>query len=311
VQAEKDTVKILIPPGIGDAYWVLVKLQAFLEREGLGIPEIYVASPQEKKFQSHLRAFPFLEMFPFVKATWKTIDNYTEDPNTKESMFPVSFWQAAYLTSKQRIWENVLGCDYFINYNGVINSALSLEEVDSDLTCNWNLPMLVSPEQEEYKRNALKTYGDYVVFHFSFQGSYAISGGAISVSQAVYLVKRVSALFGLIPVIVGGGWDTEDLGITRILIKTDCVDLVGKTSLDELFGLIRGAKIVVGHASGLEMVSPMLGTKTLTMWESRHLGETPWNVVSPRVKNSLYYVEMIDGLKMDYLTGRVEDILVC
>lgn len=307
----RDNVKILVPPGLGDVYWVLVKLQAFIEREGLGIPEIYIASPDDNKTQAHLRAFPFIEMFPFIKATWKTIDNYTKDSETGKPMFPMEFWQDAYLSSKQRIWKDVLGCDYFMNYNGAINSALSLDEVDADLSCNWTPPMSVSPEQEEAMHRAVKMHGDYVVFHFSFRGSYSLPGGSISVSEAIYLIKRVSKLFGLTPVIVGGLWDVEDPGITRILNKTKCVDLVGKISLNALFGLIRGAKIVVGHASGLEMVSPMLGTKTLTMWENRHLGMTPWNVVSPQVKNSLYFVDMIDGLKMDYFAGRVGDILAC
>ena len=44
------------------------------------------------------------------------------------------------------------------------------------------------------------------------------------------------------------------------------IDLTGETTVAQLFGLIKGAKAIIGHPSGLTVMSAVLGVKTLMIW---------------------------------------------
>ena len=58
--------RILVPPGIGDIYWTLVKLPAFLKARGYTDTELTTVSyPDERG--GHLRGLPYLKLFDWIK----------------------------------------------------------------------------------------------------------------------------------------------------------------------------------------------------------------------------------------------------
>ena len=277
---------ILLPPGIGDDYWVLVKLQAFLKREGLGIPDIHVLC-KENKFKAHLRSFPFIEMFPFVNATWNTVDFPKKDRT----------WRESYVKRGRTIFKDVLGCDYFISYNGALEAGNSLVDSDPDLKCNWDMPRFVSLEEENFRKTSVKKYGKYIVFYFVFVGTFKLWEKQFPILEIIESIKKIVAHTGYIPVFVGGTWDSEDKKLTELVgAIPNAVNLIGKTSFPQVCGLLRGSEFITGHPSGLTMTASAMGKKTLMLWNDWHRYGFHWNTSPPDTKGKTYFIENTKGL---------------
>jgi len=292
---------ILVPPGIGDSYWSIVKLPAFLKERNLGLPEVSVVCPRAKSHNGHLRAFPFLEMFPFLKASWNTVDR--QDKASR------AIWKEAYAREGRTVFEGVLGFDYFLSYNGHLRVGKELEEID-ELACDWHPPMWVSLEQEHFRETCQRTYGRYVVFYFVFQGTYRYWTDEFPITEVIRSVKTICASTGLRPVFAGGPWDAEDRQLATVLRAVpEAVNLLGKTTVQQLFGLLKGAELVVGYPSGLTIMSGTLGCKTLSIWNNYYNRDFFWHAVPPDVRGVTYFVDVTTGLKADYLAQRAQALL--
>lgn len=287
---------ILFPPGIGDCYWSLVKLRSFLKERGIGLPEVSVVSPRVKGHNAHQRAFPFLEMFPFLKSKGESI--VSQDPKDKK------IWNEAYLQEGRTVFEKVMGYDYFIAYNGRMRFGGTIEKADS-LETEWDLPRFISLREEEYRINSIKNMGRYVVFYFVFHGIYRNwlkeMGG---ITAIVSIVRKLKEEMGITPVLVGASWDSVEPTLRELAsqLKDISVNLSGQTELDELFGLLRGAELVVGYPSGLTIMSAVLGTKTVTIWNTYFHRDFWWNVVPPKTHGSNYIAVASRGFSVrDFL----------
>ena len=296
----QDRLSILLPPGIGDSYWELVKLQAFLKREGLGLPDIYIASRKENTYNAHDRAFSFLDMVPFIHSTWETkdISGKTNRP----------LWREAYFKKGQTIFRDVADCDYFFCHNGHIGKGVALNKVDPDLECNWDIPLFVSLEQERF-RKASMGYGRYIVFYFVFQGTYSYWIKEFPVQRIIESVKQIAEETECTPVFVGAPWDAVNPLSMHIRESVDCIDMIGKTSLEQAFGLIRGAEMVIGFPSGLTIMSAVLKQKTLIIWNDYYNKNFMWNACPPDTKRKTYFIENTKGLTAPSLTDTSMSIL--
>lgn len=290
---------ILLPPGIGDSYWSITKLQAFLKREKLALPDVHVACNRDMKHNGHKRAFPFLEMFPFLNATGETHTTETE----KE------IWKEAYAQEGRTIFKNVLGCDYFISYNGHLRIGAQMEELDPDLETNWTPPMFISLEQRRFKQAAEAKYGKYIVFYFVFQGTYTYWVKQFGVDKLVDFIRQTCRETGATPIFVGAQWDAEENTLNKLKREIpNAVDLVGKTNVQQLFGLLRGAELLVGYPSGLSIISTVLGVKTLILWNKFYNREFAWYACPPATRGKTYFIEDTEGLEVKPLVKMAVDI---
>ena len=303
IKPAQDRPTILYPPGIGDCYWSIVKTQAFLKREGLDIPDIYVVHPRDRKYQGHKRSFPFLQMFPFLNSTG--INFGGGDPGKK------AVWNEAYARRGRTIFKNIMGYDYFISYNGHLKYGESLDKIDKDLKCNWFPPMFTSLEQEHYRNHCIKRYGKYIIFYFAFQGTYINWIKQFSVDATIEFIKRTTKKTGLTPVFIGAMWDKESKKLNHVKASVPgCVDLVGKTTLSQLFGLIKGSQMVFGYPSGATIMAVVLKQKTLILWNDYYHQDFFWNACPPFVKNKTYFIENTKTASVNNLTKRVSNILM-
>ena len=76
-KSKQNRTKILLPPGIGDIYWVLTKLESFLEINNIDLPDIYI---QEQGVKN--RGLAFIEKFPFLNSK-----QYQKFPNGRPHQF--------------------------------------------------------------------------------------------------------------------------------------------------------------------------------------------------------------------------------
>ena len=288
---EQNRIKILLPPGVGDVYWPLVKLQSFLKNKGIVPPvDVAVAVPRAKKFDSHERAFPFLEMFPFLHSTNEALFN-KRDP----------IWKEAYLEEGRSIFDDVLGCDYFLTWNGYLRAGKTLEEVNPEYECNWDLPRFVSLNEENYRLNSIKKYGKYLVIYWVFAGTGALILRQFSVDKIAACINEIVKKTGLTPILVGAIWDNEDIELQKLrkLLPKNTIDLRAKTSLEEVFGLMRGAKAVIGANSGITIMSAVFGVKTIILYSDYFYTNSvhrdfAWNTFPPSTRGKTYFAEFAD-----------------
>jgi|GEM_PF-558966 len=299
----QERTRILFPPGIGDSYWSAVKLRSFLDHEKLGLPDIFVVCPRVKSHGGHNRSFPFLQMFPFLHSTWESIEG-------KESHLQ-KIWKEAYAGPGRTRFQNVAGFDYFISYNGNLRVGKSLEEVDPDLRCEWFPPMFISLKQERFRRHAINNWGKYIVFYFVFGGTYQYWSKEFPVSDVLNAISRIVKLTEFIPVFVGAIWDGRDKSLQYLVSSVpNAINLVGKTSVEQLFGLLRGAQAVVGYPSGLTIISTVLGKKTFILWNDYYNRDFAKNACPPSTWECNYFAENTLGLKSRYFANWVVDRII-
>tara|TARA_Y100000034_G_scaffold73564_1_gene88507 strand:- start:608 stop:2275 length:1668 start_codon:yes stop_codon:yes gene_type:complete len=294
--------KILVPPGMGDAYWSMVKLQSFLKQKKLEeVADIYVACNRERQYDGHRRAFPFIELFPFCKSTGITYS--TND-------YPQKLWLEAYRDAGRTVFEDICGCDYFISYNGHMGHGSELNKIDPEIKCNWIPPMFESLEQVNYTKWAKKKFGKYILFYFLFHGHYGRWIKEFNLNQMAGAVRLVTEQTGYAPIFVGAQWDKEFPEQTLLVNSvSNCIDLRGKTSVDEIFGLIKGSECVVGYPSGLTIMSTVLKKKTLIIWNDYYHKNFQWNCCPPEVRRKTYQITNTKGLKPQALATSVKTLI--
>lgn len=279
---------ILLPPGIGDAYWSVVKLRAFLKREGLGIPDVGIVSPREKYWNGHMRAFPFLAMFPFLNSSLRFVEGRGLD------LRPV--WNEAYLDPGRTIFKGIAGFDYFISYNAHLRVGKSLDQVDPDLACDWSPPAFVSLDQIRFRERSMAGYKKYLVAYFVFQGTNKYVLEHFSIGDLANWVIKAATLTGSIPVFVGAEWDLTDKVLEKMISMVTAmvpgtVNLVGKTDLHQLFGLMKGAAGIMGVPSGITIMSSVMNLRTSILWSHWFPEPFIWNCCPPHVKETTYRAE--------------------
>jgi SAM-dependent methyltransferase len=296
-------VKILVPPGMGDAYWSVVKLQSFMKsigREG-EIADVYVACNKDRKWEGHKRAFPFLNLFPFLKSTGISF-------NTEQ--YPREIWLEAYRDAGRTVFKNMCGCDYFLSWNGQLGNGNPLDEVDWELECNWIPDMFESLEQTNYETYCKETYGKYIVFYFLFHGHYGHWQDEFGKNQMIASVNKICKETGHTPIFTGAVWDSEFEDQTKVIEGVpNAIDLRGETSVEQLFGLIKGSEVVVGYPSGLTIMSTVLKQKTIIIWNDYYNKEFMKNSCPPEVRNKTYFIVNTRGLTSKSLSTKVKEII--
>lgn len=292
---------IMLPPGFGDSFWSITKLQSFLKHKGLGIPDIYIACQKDLKHNGHSRSFPFLEMFPFLNVTGEV--RHANGPNK-------AIWTEAYARQGRTVFEGVLGCDYFISYNGHLRVGKKMESIDPHLETNWRPPLFVSLEQENFRKYCQEKYGRYIVFYFPHYGTFVHWARQFPIARVAEYINLVSQKTGCLPIFTGAKWDNEDDGLRRIISQTtNYVDLTGKTSVQKLFGLMHGAEMVVGYPSGLTILSATFNVKTLIIWNDYYNRQFAWHCAPDDVKNKTYFIENTKDLTPRSLTNLTRNII--
>jgi hypothetical protein len=290
---------LLLPPGVGDIYWPLVKTQALLRREGVESPvDVYVAAPRAKKYNSEARSFPFLEMFPFLHSTGE-----------------VRFGRGP-IHQGRTVFRNVHDCDYFITWNGHLRAGKTLEEVDPDLACNWHLPRFVSLGEEHSRHNTFNKYGKYLVLYWSFSGTNRQMLRHFTLEQIAEAIKAVVDRTKLRPVLVGGVWDLDCQYLNTLarMLPSETVDLRGKTTLEEVFGIMRGAEVVLGMNSGITVMAAAFKVKTVMLihdylFTNGVHRNFAWNTVPPNVRRKTYFAEYADQTTPEGLVERTISLI--
>jgi len=307
--------RIVVPGGIGDIYWILVKLQAFCGRHGIeDKPTLVILSDDGVWESSRLRSVPFLKMVPFVQIGAPSTTPMFSGPR-KEKVLQ-EFYSRLSRENHQAIYPGFMGYEYLICYNGLINSGHWLER-DDDLECDWYFPMEISEEQRSFQERCQDRFGDYAVFYFSMVGDFVTRNMAqFPLDKMAEGINRFVARTGLAPVFIGAWWDFKwpvpgwkDHLPVLISKIPGAVNLVGQTSLAQAFGVMRGAKVVAGYHCGLTNMAAVFGKKTVLLWATGRFPEnTPLAVAPPDTRMTSYVPLMTGDLTVDRFVETMADL---
>lgn len=242
--------RILVLPGIGDIYWVMVKLQAFIEQELGGtapIVDIWTYDDRPK-------SMGYVQRVPFVRA-----GEYYRHPLVQPE------FDESYHQDGRAIFDHLLGHDFYIAYNGILRRGRSLEEVLPEYSCDWFFP-LKQPEAEvaALERYRTKYPGGYIVGHLSDFGMFNRWIQSWDAAACARLVRMVEQQTGLPVLLTGGHWDASFAGAVAQIAS--CEQLAGKTSMDEFFALFRGAAGAIGWCGGNTILATTFRIPTLIAW---------------------------------------------
>ena len=298
IKPKQNRPQIIVPPGIGDVHWVLQKLQSFLKEKNLPLPDIKVLCREDKEYKTHARAFPFIEMYPFVNASWQTKNNTAKK----------HIWQEAYAQRGDESFPDVLGCDYFMSYNGILEGGYSLEETKYE--CNSELPRFVSLEEEKARKQAKEKYGKYFLIYLACQGTFKFWWKDFPIEGVVEAINGIAEKSGLTPIFLGASWDNRDSILKSVKKQIpNHVDLIGETTVEQVFGILRGAEFMFGYPSGLSMMAASFGVKTLMLWNDWHRYGFHWNTSPARVKNKTYFIENTKNIDSEILIDKALRII--
>ncbi len=255
---EQERTSILVPSGIGDVYWVMTKLESYIKKHNLGIPEVFIQSVQGKK----QRSFDYLQKFPFLKA-----GGYRETGSNK---FPE--FQEGYLKNGRNIFENVHGCDLFMTYNGTMRFSRKLEETLPEYGVNWYPKMFRPLSQIKAGENYKKEHGKFVVAYFVDHGMYKGWLAQFSKEDIFQSMKSLVHRTNYKVILIGANWDVGGIhtSLMRMAIESGLedhfIDLVGMTTLDDLLALLENCELVYGFPSGASLLGAYYKKQTVLLW---------------------------------------------
>ncbi len=246
---EKRTT-ILVPPGIGDSYWSVVKLPGMIKAKGLGLVDIYVSDADGKQ-----RSLPLIKKLPWAKGA-----GYIQHKVTAPQ------FQEAYMRNGRYCFEGVQGCDYFVAFNGVMRFGADLDKVESGWESEWFPRMFHSPDEKIAEKKFSNKFGKFVVAYFVEHGMYGQWLGQMNplkIRNALIRVKEA----GYQIVFMGAKWDVRCLH-SQLALEVDGVDLAGQTNLDEMLALIRASSGVMGWPAGNTIMATVLKKQTVMWWNT-------------------------------------------
>jgi ADP-heptose:LPS heptosyltransferase len=122
-----------------------------------------------------------------------------------------------------------------------------------------------------------------------------------SVDKIVESINHFINRTGVTPIFMGANWDFNWVYLQDIISRVpNAVNLVGKTSLDQAFGVMRGSEIIVGYHCGLTNLGIMFKKKTVLIWVGASFPlATPLAIAPPETRGSTYQPLLAETLTID------------
>lgn len=271
---------IVVPPGVGDIYWVVVKLQAMAEREGFDGIDLVIQNSGKK----HRRSEMYVQSIPFVRFA-----GYCKTGSRN----PV--FKTAYFTDTKSIFKKFMGHDYFIGFNGKLSPRKdqcrpchSMNDIHPEYAVDWFHPQFESLRERSEIMRYREHYGNFVVAYFPDHSMYSKWVDDFSADKIAECMEHLIKELGCKVVLTGAHWDTANAVNARLREVEGVIDIVGETDLEQAFALLKASKGVIGFPSGLPIMAVKFKVPTLMLWHE-FFRQGFWNNCVPDVAAGRWY----------------------
>lgn len=247
---EQKRNSILVLPGIGDIYWTMVKMEAIIKEESFSdVVDVAIMTDGRRD-----RSNEYVEKIPFCHFTSYHLTNY------KTPLFHEMYMQAG-----RTIVKYTDGFDAIVSYNGVLRNGMSLDTFDN-LATNWYFPMFESLSEQWHGRLARNNYGKYILVNINLNGDGMFQNWLDEwpKKEIIKTLIELAHVTNRTILLVGKEWDV----CKDIPWPSSIIDLTGKTTLTQLFALIRNASLVLGFCSGLTIKATYFKKSTVMIWNN-------------------------------------------
>jgi hypothetical protein len=264
-------MKFLTPNGIGDVTWALTKVQAIRDKQDSGGKiEMYLACG-DKHDLIQKRAVDFVRRFAFVDSCETMVAALVQPP-------PVT--PRGYYNYLEDGWYEFYGERYCVlTPNAPLERGIRLEEWLPQYAIDWNIfdQFRIDDSEWSVADKLLAAIGPYACFYPGPLNGNTRDGhnrnGLWSPGEWVALGHCIKHDFGLPIVAVGASYDRAyyDQMIQPLLgpDKHDWIDMVGYTSIGDVYAITSRAKFLISYQAGVGIVATYLGTPTGIFWRCR------------------------------------------
>lgn len=314
-------MKFLLPQGIGDSVWALHKIQSVRDKLAPGDPiEVYLTCSKRDMLQD--RALDFLRRFDFLsRVDMRTNYGLLHNDGTDRPPFtPGGYWD--YIEDG---WYEFKGEKYCVLIpNAPLERGIRLEQWLPQYDIDWNIfrHFRISLQEQAYGKMVRSKIGPYAVFYPGpIEGN--TTGGhnrnmLWKPAEWIELGERIHRELGLSIVVVGAEYDRDFY--THMLVprlngaSSHWIDLIGRTSIGELFATTSNAKFVISYQAGVGIVSTYLNTPTAIWWRPRGDSISQAGFLSFETEMASAWVppdKLTSGVHLPLVYGRekVDDIM--
>lgn len=253
-------VTVALPPGVGDMHWVLEILESFKEKNRIDRLAIAIVDrgPKLQYSSEFLRLIPFVDSVRLMKKiSFKfSIIGGTGNPFIKDGKC------LDYQKKTVKI-------DYLMEFNSRLEHGMRIEDILPKYEVNFNYPIVYPWRAKNFVKFIKKAAGNklYLFYASSHLGNNNWTRGKWDPKEWIALAEKIHAETKKRPILIGAEWDRQYADEIKNQDTGDTIiDLVGKTTLAEMLGLLREANCVVSFLSGIVILATRFKTPCASFW---------------------------------------------
>jgi len=254
--SDNEVTTIGMPPGIGDLHWIMSKLESFKEKNGIKKVKAVMNLGETGSKSIHDCSLDYLKLVPLV-----------DEAETITPIIPFEYALAG--GSGTPLFKNHGGCDYMIEFNSYLEKGINLKDILPEYETNFDYPIKKPRKSEKFVESLKKSIGGKLVLLFtaSVEGNNVWARDLWTPRDWMELARKIYKKTACKPVLIGGRWDRNYADELQVLDVDKIIhDIVGKTSVADLFALIRKASVLVAYQCGVVMMATKFRTPVAGFW---------------------------------------------
>lgn len=283
-------MRLLLPPGLGDLHWCMLKMRPFIQTHCPDeTPIVHIASndPDKNRAGGYVDSLPFVEFGGYV--------DIRKDRGTFQSVFT----GGRVISNHKWLGQTF---DLYIGCNAQVQSGAHPESWWPHVLgrgVDWHYPITLSPSAAD------KVPGNpYVLVSFYRHGWYQDWTKALPPFKVIEQIRRRLPDHEII--ITGAKWDVPLC--EAIAKRNNLRSLAGQTTMKELLALIDQADLYVGHAAGNAMLASHMGVPTVMLWGTPPFRREMWRCWIAPVRPT-DVIDVFDVKAGDYVYHAIDDML--
>lgn len=257
-------MRFLIPQGIGDVLWALLKIQSVAKTIGDGNIDVFVTHLESDHRES--RAMGFLKRFDFIRSVGKL-----PVPISLPGAVADEQGYFRYIKDGPRFGE----VDYALMPNTPLERGIRIENWLPEFETNWKImdDFLFKNSELRYVGGHCR-YDEYCVFFLGSEAGNTTSGhnrGPVwKPEDWMNLVHGVKMMYpGLRVLIVGADYDLSYYTKYIEPQVSGWENMIGSLPIGSTIALLQKAKFVISYQSGIGVAAAYMGVPTGMFWRAK------------------------------------------